>query len=504
MLSLYFSRAHYQTRAIVATQNLAQVLERDIATAIEKIDLALLAERDEITRQLASGGIDEQALNAFVSQQLARQPDLESLRYADARGDIVYGTGMVSAASVNIADREHFNRIRNNPGAGLVISKPLVGRIAGDWVIVLARRVSRPGSSFAGGVLATVSLKHFQKLFAALDLGTRGAVSMRDARLGLVVRHTVPEGTGAIIGSRTVSKELNDIVQSNPAAGTYVAYTRMDGIERANAYRKISNYPFYIIVGLATDDFLAEWRNEAVTTLTLVALFVIVTVALSWLIYHSWKEKEELSRRVVTVQEEERRRLAAELHDNTSPNLAALSLDLGMIAADLPPKVPADLETRLADARSLLATTATGIRDVCAYLRPATLDYVSLCHALREYAGQFSRRTGIAVNVTGPGAATRLAPDMETMLFRIAQEALANCTKHANASAINSELAHDSVHAELTISDNGTGFDPKALGQSDHRPGLGLLSMRERVELAGGRFSIESAPGTGTRIRVEI
>jgi PAS domain S-box-containing protein len=212
----------------------------------------------------------------------------------------------------------------------------------------------------------------------------------------------------------------------------------------------------------------------------------------------------DLSRRVVAVQEEERRRLAGELHDRTSPNLAAASLNLGMIAADLPPRVPDGLESRLADTRALLAETIAGIRDVCADLRPATLDYAGLPRALREYAEQISRRTGIAVKVSGESPAARLNADSESMLFRIAQEALTNCAKHAQASAVSIELSFGKPHTELTISDNGPGFDPKALGQSGHRPGLGLLTMRERVEFAGGKFTLESAPGKGTRIRVEI
>lgn len=503
-LSLYSSRTQYETRALVATQNLAQLLEHDIAAAIDKIDLALLAHRDEIAGQLAAGGIDARALNAFIAQQLARQPDLESLRFANSAGDLEYGTGIQSGSLTNIADREYFVQLRDHPGAGLVISKPLVGRLSKEWVIVLARRVDKPDAAFAGTVFATIALKQFQKMFSALDLGSRGAVSLRDKDLFLLARHSASNGPNVVIGSKTVSKELEEIARSNAASGTYVAYTKMDSIERANAYRRVSAYPLYVIVGLATDDFLGGWRDEAIKTSALVACFLAATLALSWLLHRSWKAREELARHVMVVQEEERRRLAAELHDNTSPNLAALALNLRMIAADLPAGFPAKLETRLADTRNLLESTTTGIRDVCAYLRPATLDYASLRHALQEYAEQVSRRTGIAVQVSGPVQDTRLPPDTETLLFRIAQEALTNCAKHAKASAINIDLAHDSAHAMLTITDNGVGFDPAALGHAGHRPGLGLLSMRERVERAGGRFEIGSQPGKGTRIQVKF
>ena len=291
-LSLYFSRAQYENRAIVATQNLAQVLEQHIATAIDKVDLALLAQRDEIARELAGGGIDAQVLNTSIAQQLARQSDLESLRYANAQGIVEYGAGVVSGSPVSAADREYFTRLRDVPGAGLFITMPILGRISGKWVIILARRVNAPDGSFAGVVFATISLDNFQKLFSTLNLGGHGAVSLRDTKLGLVARHAAGNGASAEVGSNSVSKELNEIVRTNPITGTYIAYTRMDGIERANAYRKISNYPFYVIVGLATDDFLAEWHDEAVTTLALLAVFVVVTFGFSWLIYHSWKVRE--------------------------------------------------------------------------------------------------------------------------------------------------------------------------------------------------------------------
>jgi PAS domain S-box-containing protein len=212
----------------------------------------------------------------------------------------------------------------------------------------------------------------------------------------------------------------------------------------------------------------------------------------------------ELSRHVVAVQEEERRRLAGELHDRTSPNLSAASLTLGMIASDLPPQMSPGIAAKLADTRALLADTIAGIRDVCADLRPSTLDYAGLLQALREYAAQMTRRTGVAVKVAGEIPAGWLNAESETMLFRIAQEALTNCAKHARASEINIELSPGVPNILMTISDNGTGFDLKALGQSGHRPGLGLLTMRERVEFSGGNFRLESVPGKGTCITVQI
>jgi signal transduction histidine kinase len=205
---------------------------------------------------------------------------------------------------------------------------------------------------------------------------------------------------------------------------------------------------------------------------------------------------------VVTVQEDERRKLAAELHDRTSPNLAAVALNMKMVAQDLPPGGP--LQDRLGENHGLLHETISAIRDVCADLRPATLDYVGIFRALEQYAEQFSRRTGIAVQVSGASPEPRLPAEKETALFRIAQEALTNCAKHAHATAVRIDLAHASPQTVLTIADNGAGFDRGALGGPGSKPGLGLLSMRERAEFAGGTLELESQPGRGTQIRVLV
>ncbi len=214
------------------------------------------------------------------------------------------------------------------------------------------------------------------------------------------------------------------------------------------------------------------------------------------------RRQAELSRRLVAVQEDERRRLSAELHDRTSPNLAAIKLNLGMIASELPRDVLDSVESRLDDTRALLQDANASVREICADLRPPILDYAGLLPALRGYVREFSRRTGIAVRVADGGGAIRLAHEVESLLFRIVQEALTNCAKHARADVIDVELKHDLLRVVMTIQDNGVGFDVQAL--EGGAPGLGLLTMRERAEFAGGRFSIESHPGQGTQIRVEV
>ena len=208
-----------------------------------------------------------------------------------------------------------------------------------------------------------------------------------------------------------------------------------------------------------------------------------------------------LTHRLVNVQEEERRHLSAELHDEVGANLATMKLNLRRIGSMLPAPDPRRLEHALAETGELLAETISSIRYYCADLRPAVLDYSGLTPALEELVQRFGRRSDIHAVFRPQGMEERLAPQTESMLFRIAQEALTNCAKHSNASAVEVAISRKARTVVLEVSDDGAGFDPAQLGA--HQVGMGLLTMRERAAMMGGRLSVISSPGRGTRIRVE-
>ncbi|MGE5469662.1 MAG: PAS domain S-box protein [Bacteroidota bacterium] len=210
-----------------------------------------------------------------------------------------------------------------------------------------------------------------------------------------------------------------------------------------------------------------------------------------------------LSRRLVNMQEEERKRLSAALHDYTSPNLAAIGLNLSSIDLACRDQITPDLAERLDDIRALVEDTSANIREISTELRPPLLDYAGLVPALEGYLYQFARRTGITPHLESDHFSGRPSPEVETLLFRIAQEALTNCAKHAQARQVEVRLEDGDGTIRLAIGDDGNGFDPEQLGRNG-KVGLGLLNMREMTEFAGGRFFIDAKPGQGTSIRVEI
>jgi two-component system sensor histidine kinase UhpB len=205
----------------------------------------------------------------------------------------------------------------------------------------------------------------------------------------------------------------------------------------------------------------------------------------------------------------ERRRIAAELHDRAGPNLATVALNLRTLEQRLPLPAGAHLFALLAETQALLTETIAEIRDFSAELRPARLDYGGLMPALEERVERYRERTGLDVQLNvqlhrdGDGAA-RLPAQTEWLVYRVIQEALSNCARHAAASCVVIDLAHEGQFVSLQIRDDGIGFEYARLAKSKQVPGMGLLTMRERVEHARGIFLLHSQPGNGTQIRVTL
>jgi len=294
--SLNESRGQHRERAEVTTQNLSQVIEQHIGATITKLDVVLLTTVDEIKKQIASGGIEKQSLDAFMTRHCSSLPELDGLRMADARGYIRYGSDTAETAAINVADRHYFKRHGSDSGAGLIISRPLVSRVTGRWALVISRRVNNPDGSFAGVAYGVISLEHFARLFASIDVGKHGSITMRDDELGLVARYSKPEESGNSIGEKIVSDTFRQLIASGRENGTFNAVYPVDGIERTISFRKVSTYPLYVSVGLALNDYLAEWRGEVRRMALMAAIFFGIMLLASWLIYRDWLRRKEAVR----------------------------------------------------------------------------------------------------------------------------------------------------------------------------------------------------------------
>lgn len=221
-------------------------------------------------------------------------------------------------------------------------------------------------------------------------------------------------------------------------------------------------------------------------------------------LYEELQQKEQIRRellnRVFSAQEEERKRISRELHDETCQVLTGLSYALDDTAEILP---TTDLKPHLERMHDLVTTALAEIHRIILDLRPTMLDHLGLVPALRWYAESRFDGLGIRVSIREVGPARRLPPAIETALFRVVQEAINNIARHSRATRADFVLEFTPAQVQVWIKDNGKGFNPATvLSATDHQRGLGLMGMEERMTAAGGHLQIHSTPGDGTTIQL--
>ena len=258
--------------------------------------------------------------------------------------------------------------------------------------------------------------------------------------------------------------------------------------------------------------------NDRIFLLTLAAI-VALTVVLGWaLAAAAWRQLvrlerhaadrlaenvkarealAELSAKLVGAQEDERRSISRELHDEVGQSLSALIVEAGNSAAELPAEA-VEARTRLDSMRTIAQRCLAAVRNMSLLLRPSMLDDFGLVPALEWQAREVQKRSGLRVVVEADDEAGEVPDEHRTCIYRLAQETLHNITKHAQAKTVRLTLVRDAVSVQLGVLDDGQGFD------AERTRGLGLLGMRERVARLHGSFDIDSSPGKGTRVTVTL
>jgi signal transduction histidine kinase len=214
-------------------------------------------------------------------------------------------------------------------------------------------------------------------------------------------------------------------------------------------------------------------------------------------------ERKRAMQTVLRATEQERVRLAADLHDGPVQELTALRYGLTRARTRIQRGQPEQAEGLLAELEDELAAGITGLRRLMAELRPAVLDEQGLEVALHNQVRAFEATSGVACAIS-TGLESRLAPDLETVLYRVTQETLNNVGKHAGASRVTVSLAAENGSVRLRINDDGVGFHPVAASKLLSEGHFGLAGMRERVEMVGGHLTVDSRPGEGTTVDVEM
>ena len=215
------------------------------------------------------------------------------------------------------------------------------------------------------------------------------------------------------------------------------------------------------------------------------------------------EERRRSGQLAMRAQEEERRRLARDLHDEVNQALTAILLRLEALAQDSPP----ERGPEVAELKKLVNQAMEELLNLARQLRPSALDDHGLLPAVEAQLKRFSARTGVQVRLHTEGEPNELSEVVQTAIYRVAQEALTNVARHAGATAVEVDLEAGDGRAELRIRDDGAGFDPGSIaraGTEGPGAGLGLGGMAERARLVGGELDVRSSPGGGTSVTLRV
>ncbi|MGA9780054.1 MAG: ATP-binding protein [Verrucomicrobiia bacterium] len=210
-----------------------------------------------------------------------------------------------------------------------------------------------------------------------------------------------------------------------------------------------------------------------------------------------------LSNKILHVQEEERKCISRELHDEISQAMTAVSISIGALKNNGAGNHE-NLSRKITDTQALLQRTMETVHRFARELRPAMLDELGLLPALRCHLRDFANRTALRVSFRGNPIAEKLGPDQKIALFRVAQESLTNVAKHARASQVRIVICKRKKNVCMEVADNGKSFKESPLNSAKDKMRLGLLGMQERLRLVNGKFTIKPYPGKGTTVSVEI
>jgi len=218
---------------------------------------------------------------------------------------------------------------------------------------------------------------------------------------------------------------------------------------------------------------------------------------------HMQEELRHLSRQLLAAQEEERKKISRELHDEIAQTLTGINVRLSLLKADVSRKAKG-LQSKVASAQRLVEKSVDIVHRFAQDLRPPVLDDLGLIPALHSFAKRFLKETGIHVNLTVFPGVEKMSSAKRTAFYRVAQEALTNVARHAHASRVEVSIQKLPKAVCMTIKDDGQAFEVERLWSGRGRRHLGLLGMRERMEMVGGSFGVDSLPSQGTTITAQI
>ena len=290
--ALYESRSSYEKGAEIETQNLATTLDYVLTEKFRKLDFALLSAAREYERQLTAGGIQPDTMSAYLKMSQESLPELDGLRITDDQGVITYNRNQPGPDKVSLADRDYFLHHRNQATATNFLGVTVKSRVTGNWIAPLARRLNSLDGHFNGIVYATIRVDELVKAFADIQVDQKGTVLVRDEDFRLVTRYPPIAGEAGAIGSNKASTELRTLVEAGAQSNSFFAPHPPDGVARRYSFRHLPDIPWFVMVGKAQEEYLAEWYQQLLRYLGFILLFAGASLVAARLIRSNWLAQE--------------------------------------------------------------------------------------------------------------------------------------------------------------------------------------------------------------------
>jgi signal transduction histidine kinase len=514
-VTLDASYRQYQDRAAVTSRNTNRLVSQSIAGDIDHVDLALRSVADEFLRLHLSGKrIGPQEINPFLTRLQSRLPMVDALRVANARGEVVFSSGDMPAG-VTAGDRDYFMQLRDNPKVELSISQPILGRISNKWVLIFARRIQRPNGEFDGIAYAPVTIEWFESKFNDLEVGPNGTVVMRgDASRDFDLLARFPHA--GYVGQTKVSTTFKDRITASPKGGTYEARAGADNVLRTFSYQPIGPYPLITLVGMATEDYMGEWRREAIKVGAMAAAFLVVTTLAGFGMLRAWRTLERRTEELARSNADLEQFAYVASHDLQTP-----LRNISGYAQLLSRRYRGQLD---AQADEFIDYIVGGVKRMSTMI-PELLDYARVSTAPPELVPVRLDETLATVLAT-------LAPLIQTTRTEITAEPLptilgeprqieslfqnlienALTYRHPDRTPVIRITARpeDKEFWSIAVHDNGIGIQPEYFDKIfvvfqrldpssfPDGTGIGLALCRRIVQRFGGDIRVESKPGKET------
>jgi signal transduction histidine kinase len=450
---------------------------------------------------------------------------VESITRLDERGTIIYNFPSNGSVGNVISDQKHVRELLRD-------HKPVISdvfkAVEGFDSVALHVPIFR-GNVFKGSIGILINFKSLAKRYIeVIKIGETGYAWVV-SREGTVLYSPVPGVIGKYVFEiikdyPSLIVMVNEMLKGHEGAAAY-SFDRIGAqdVEQTRKYAiympvQIGSTFWSIAVASAEQDVLSgliSFRNKlalVIGTLFICGMLFSTLGAKAWLIVKEEEKRKQVEKqlrdseqnlrsltgRLISAQEEERSRIARELHDDITQRLAVLAIEIGKLELQ-PVAAQSQWKSEVGTVKNSLIKVSEDIHAISRKLHPSIIDDLGLVKAIQSESAAFTKREGIDVTFRHEAVPGKLPKDITLALFRVIQESLRNIARHSQAKSVYILVNCSGNSINLSISDSGVGFDPQ---REQNKAGLGLVSMRERVKLIGGTISVDSEPGEGTVINV--